>query len=328
MPRFEPKAIQKELEQNLLWPVYWIYGGERMKARELLKRIRRVVVGETAAPSGQSLGEESFDASECDSGAILDAAQSPSLLGGARFIVIRDAHALTSPEALEPLFGPRSPKEELTSVCVFLSKDLDGRKKFSKTLLEKAAVVPCEEVQEHEREPWIQYLAKLRGVTLSPAHVLQLSILDPWTLEIVDQELEKYVVSGSDEEAFLKESQLQGGGDAFVEVFFRRNLRAALERVESFADQPDESLPLLGLLAWNARHLGLVISERERKTGTLKLNPYVAERMQNWARLWSLDEVVALQEELAEVDFGFKQTPLIPLGLWGSLVMRFCREQI
>ena len=37
MPKLEPKTVQRELDQGQLWPVYWLYGGEAMKARELLK---------------------------------------------------------------------------------------------------------------------------------------------------------------------------------------------------------------------------------------------------------------------------------------------------
>ena len=49
MPKLEPKVIQKELEQGVLWPVYWLYGQERMKSRELFKRIRGYEVDEANA---------------------------------------------------------------------------------------------------------------------------------------------------------------------------------------------------------------------------------------------------------------------------------------
>ncbi len=331
MPKLEPKMIQKELDQGQLRPVYWVYGSERMKVREIVKRIRKAVLGPTQggeSAGGLSLSEDVFEASETDASSVLDAAQSMSLMGGTRLVTVRDAHALKNPETLEPLLDPAfaSSKENLVSVCVFISKDLDGRKKFSKTLLDRAAVIPCEEVQEGEREPWIQYLAKLKGVKLSAEHVLQLSLLDPWNLEIVDQELEKYVTSGADEEAFLKEMQLQGGNDVFIDAFFRRNRKVALERAERFADQPDESLPLLGLLAWNAKQLALTVADKQSRSGTLKLSPFIAERMRVWSQFWSMEDVIELQAELAGIDFGFKQTPLLALGLWDSLVLRFCRK--
>ena len=81
----------------------------------------------------------------------IESAQSLAMGGGPRFVVVREAHALKDLDALEPLLGPPVAREELYSICVFVSKDLDKRKKFSKRLLEKAACVPCEEVPEQEK---------------------------------------------------------------------------------------------------------------------------------------------------------------------------------
>jgi DNA polymerase III delta subunit len=322
MPKLEPKQIQKELDQGQLWPVYWIYGSERMKSRELLKRIRGAAIGNQP---DAFCPETLLEGTEVDAPSIVDAALSPSLGGGLRFIVVRDAHAIKESEELMSLLGPRAKVSELGSVVVFLSKDLDGRKKFSKVLTEKAAVVPCEEVVEGDREAWIGYLAKRKGLELPPKTVASLTTLDPWTLDIIEQELEKFSLAKLDD-VFL-EGELSfgalGGADVFLDAFFARNESAAMERVGSFADQPDEALPLLGLFAWNVRQLALVVSDRERGTRAAKINPYLAERFNRWAPRWRLIELEALQQRLAELDFGFKQTPLMPLGLWSGLVQEF-----
>jgi hypothetical protein len=103
-----------------------------------------------------------------------------------------------------------------------------------------------------------------------------------------------------------------------------RKLALALPRVRAFADRPDEALPLLGLLSWNVRQLALLCADREKGTRSAKLNPYLAEKLNRWSRAWKSAEIEALQSELCALDFGFKQTPLLPLGLWSELVMRFC----
>jgi DNA polymerase III delta subunit len=344
MPKLEPKQIQKELEQGSLWPVYWIYGHERMKTRELVKRIRKAALGDNPPAF---CAETVLEGTEADVAEILDAAQSPSLGGGLRLVVVRDAHAVKESEGLAPLLGPKAKAEELGSVVVFLSKDLDGRKKFSKMLADKAAVVPCEEVAEGDREPWIQYLCKRRGIELSGEQVATLATLDPWSLDIIDQELEKLELSRWKPEGVEASAHGQpatasggdvllaggvsfgalGGADAFLECFFSRDLPTSLERVSAFADQPDESLPLLGLLAWNVRNLALVVADRERGTRNAKINPYLAERFARWGRRWSLSEIERLQQRLMEIDFGFKQTPLLPLGLWSELAQEFCHPR-
>ncbi|MDR3608767.1 MAG: hypothetical protein P4M08_15490 [Oligoflexia bacterium] len=332
MPKLEPKVVQKELEQGYLWPVYWLYGSERMKIRELLRRIRKAVLGDegSALGLGSMLSEDLFDATDLSAGgasAILDAAQSSALGGGLRLVIVREAHALKEPEVLASLFGPRvkTPDSRLVSVCVFLSKDLDGRKKFSKALLENAAVVACEEVPEAEREAWVQYLAKRRGLNLEPRLVTLLSQLDPWSLDSIDQELEKYSIGESADVIFAgagASGSLAHSVEGFLDALLTKNLAQALKSIDSFADSPDESLPLLGLLAWNVRHLALLVAERESGTRSgLKLSPYVAERLQRWGRHWKLSEILELQQRLEELDYSLKQTPLLPLGAWAGLVL-------
>lgn len=334
MPKLEPKMIQREVEQGLLWPIYWIYGPEKMKARELFKRIRSATLGSEEGGSGLfGLSEEHLEGPEAGSRAILEAAQCPAFGGGPRLIVVRDAHQIKEPEVLEALKGPRGKREELVSVCVFLSKDLDSRKKFSKWLIENAAVVPCEAVPEEERAGWIQYLAKRRELSLTPAQIAMLEILDPWNLEILDLELEKIELEGagagsgamtdsSSPEVFFKRP------DEFIQAFFERDLRASLQCVSSFADQPEEALPLLGLLAWNLRQLALYMGGEKGGAagGYGKQRGYLDAKLGRWSRKWKLDELIKAQEEVSALDFSFKQTPLLPLGLWTALVIRFCRE--
>ncbi len=329
MPKFEPKAVQKELEKGLIWPVYWIHGGERMKVRELVKRIRRAVVDEQGT-GALGLSEETFDGSETSAAAILDSAQSLSLGGGVRFIVVREAHALKEAEILAPLLGPPVAKSELSSVCVFVSKDLDARKKFSKVLAEKAAVVACDEVAEADREAWVAYLAKRKGVTVTAEIQMRLASLDPWSLDIVDQELEKLSLSeatgAADQGDTLLAAGSQADTDRFLQAFFTRRLGDALREVEGFAERPDESLPLLGLLGWNVKQLAVLVADREGKTRYAKVPQFVAPRLQSWAAHWSMADIAALQGALSDLDFSLKQTPLLPLGVWDKLVTGFCRQ--
>lgn len=328
-----PKIIQEELKKGLIWPVYWIYGPERMKSREVLRRIRDAVMGNAPPLGGFSLAETFLDGSKVSGAEVLDSAQSMSLGGGVRFIVIRDAHLVSDIEEISPLLGGPTSKDSLASVCVFLAKDLDGRKKFSKVLMERAAVVNCEEVPERERESWIGYLAKARGLTVSPEITAQLTTLESWCLDLVDQELAKYSIAleagALDADPQLARDVLlgdfgpQGGADEFLEAFLgQRNLKRSLEFAEALSMSPEDSLPLLGLLAWNVRHLALFLG----RSRTLRLNSFLEEKLRRWSRVWSLEEVIQLQERLAALDFSLKQTPKLPLGVWSALVLETLRR--
>lgn len=327
MPQLEPKLIQKELEQNLFWPVYWIHGQEKMKSRELLKRIKKSALPESDSQAASGLfsfgsGEETFDGAEVSASEVIDAARSLTLGGGLRFIVVRDAQDMKEPELLSELLGPKAPLSELSSICVFLSKDLDMRKKSSKLLIEKAAVVPCEEVAESDREAWVEYLAKQRKMTLDASLVTRMRSLDPWSLDIIDQELEKLSLSGDTSGDVLLIAGAEGSPtDQFIHHLFSRSSAGALQALQHFAQEPEESIPLLGLIGWNAKHLAQSVAQ----PGKNKVNPYLAERLKKWTPLWTLSEVQELQNALCELDFCSKQTPLSALGLWSELAMQFGR---
>jgi DNA polymerase III delta subunit len=293
-----------------------------MKSRELVKRIKAVALPE-GGMSLLGMAETLLDGAETNAESVVEAAQSPSLGGGLQLVIVRDAHSLKAPEEIAPLFGEKGPRENLSYVCVFLSKDFDQRKKVSKLLAEKAAVVACDEVPEAEREAWIGYLGKRRGLELSREMALQLTSLDPWSLDIVDQELEKFSLSSDPE--VLGAGGPMGGPDVFFDAFFARDLKTALTRAGLFADRPDESLPLLGLFAWNVRQFALHLAEKESGRGGARINPYLAEKLGRWSRAWNLADILELQRELERVDFSIKQTPLLPLGIWTGLVTRFCR---
>ena len=325
MPKFEPKHVQKDLESRKLWPVYWIYGDEPMKARELLKRIRRALF-ETEVVNPFS--ETQLEGQEVSTSQILDASQSISMLGGARLTVVKNAHLVREVDTLDVLLKPQSSSETVASVTVFFSKDLDQRKKFSKKLIEKAAVVACEAIHESDREAWVQYLAKKLQVELQVNELSFLSSLDPWSLDIIERELEKLRDSPLNESraSIIAGSVSHGNAEDFIESFFNKKLNQAMSHVQSFADYPEEALPLLGLMTWNTRMLALFLKNQEttKNTKELKLGSFLQEKFNRYSKIWNLSQILELQKNLAELDFSIKQTSRPSLGLWSQLVIRHC----
>ncbi len=316
MPKFDIKVIQAELDQGLLRPFYWIWGPELLKGRELLKRIRKVA-------QTNEWGEENLDGSEVDGATICDSARSLGLGGGVRLVVVRDAHQIKGPEALTLLFGPAAPQSETSSVCVCFAKDFDARKKFSKLLADGAAVVSCDEVLEDQREAWVQYLAKRQGVQVSAQSLRRLTCMEPWTLDLIAQELDKLLVAGSESESVIRDTPGVWSSDEWVDHFFTKNRAATLRQVAHLAESPDQALPLLGLLSWNAKQLAGFLADAEFGTGAFKTHPFQLNRLKQWSQFWKLMEVIELQRELFLLDLSLKQTPLMPLGLWTTLMNKF-----
>ena len=326
MPKLDAKAIYQEWEQGWIWPAYWVYGPERLKSREFLKRLK-ATLDPFMGTMGAGLGTELLEGAEVSGGAVVESSLSQSLGGGVRLVIVRDAHALSEQEELTALFGPRMSLKEAPSVCVFLAKDLDQRKKFSKQLVEKAVVLECAEVREDEREGWIRHLSKRRGVSeLDVESVEILARLEPWSLEAVDLEIEKLslVPKGPEpaSQILVAGSSASRGTAEFMSALFERDRVRALRAAEQFASSPEEVLPLLGLLAWNVRQLVGLVGGGAGPTGR---GPFI-ERLRRWARGWNLSEIHELQTALHEMDRGLKQTPKLGLGYFTELSTRFARQ--
>lgn len=336
MPKYELKVIQQELEQGKFWPVYWLYGAESWKVREVLNWIREAVCKAVCKAFCETF-VETLDGSEISVEQIKESAMSLSFSFGSpsggsnggvssplRFLVIREAHALKDLEEIAVFLGPQfqAQSSEPPSLCVFIAKDLDGRKKISKSIVEKAAVVSCEEVPESKREMWIQFLAKRKKMKVEVGVVGALMTLDPWSLDRVEQELEKWQLGGgdvlcSDGEGPDRRGAEEGvaGDQSFVEYFFSKDFHKCLAQVGQFASQQEVSLPLLGLLSWHLKQLIFY------QTGALKPKPYLADRLRIWSEKWTLPELITTQREMAYLDLCMKQTRHEPLGLWTGFII-------
>ncbi len=327
MPKLEPKQIQKELEKGKVRPVYFIFGPERMKARELIKKIKTTTL--QGEPS-HDFNSERWDGSLSEVDSILDSAQSISMSGGTKYVFIGNAEDLSNLDPLAeylrglPNAEPVSP-DELSSVMVFLSKGFDGRKKASKAISEVAAVISCEAVEEQDREVWIEFLAKRRSVQLTASERLILRGIDPWSLDTVDQELQKLDLVGQDE-ALRAEVLLNGvsayAQDDFIDAIFTRDRKRALKLIHLFTENIETQLPFLGLLSWNLRQLKVYLLEQETRSPSLeRRNPMLQNKLDRWKRFWSSKSIQGLEHGLFEIDFSLKNTRLTGLGLWTELIM-------
>ncbi len=326
MPKLEPKLIQKELEKGKVRPVYFIFGTEAMKARELMRKISRTVLKESEI---NDFNLEKFDASDAGIERILDSAQSGSMMGTTKLILVRNVEEWRNLDPLsEYLHGlvstdPAAP-EDFPTVLILISKSFDGRKKASKVLSDLAAIVPCEEVKEHEREAWIEFLAKRRSLSLGDPERLSLRGLDPWSLDIVDQELSKLELIGED--PALRADALRSGvsayaQDEFIDAIFMKDQKRALRVVHHFSRDMEVQLPFLGLLAWNLRQFKAYLLEQETRTPSLeRRNPMLQQKLDRWRASWNRHSIQDLEHALFEIDFSLKNTRLSSEGLWAGLI--------
>lgn len=320
--KLDPKQLQQELKQGQAWPLYWVHGEEAYRVREVSQLLARTVVGDRA------WCEDRLEGAHTSAQDVVASAQSIPLGGGTRVVWVRDAQMIKDPDKMSGLLGPRQALSELPWCVILLAKDLDGRRKFSKLLVDKAAVVACESVPEDQREAWVRHMAQSRGIR---PEALPLDLLlrnEPWSLDWVQNEISKWEMSeqaqaGSGFEVVVggNDGSL-GTGDAFIHAFLeKRSLAAALVHAETLASKPEASLPLLGLLSWNVRMLALLAS----RSRSVRIPPFIEGKLRRVLQSWDSQEIHDLQTALFDLDFAVKQTPQEPVALWGVLIHQFCR---
>lgn len=320
MPKFTVKEIQTQIEAQKIWPVYWIVGPETMLANDVLKRLKKAVFGK--GNDDESFNVEKFDGAQARGAEIVDAALSLSFMGGPKLIIISNADQIKEAEAIEEILGDAQVASNVETLVIALASDLDARKKFSKRLVKSAAVVMASAVKEYERAAWIDSLCKKRKLNLSHSIKASLESFEPWSLDVIDGELEKLSVLAdpSQYEEVLSVGVIGVKGSDFVEAVMSRNYKRALSLVRDFCNKPDESLPLVGLLAWNFKQLTLLIGAEQGKSDPPRLSPFVMKRLSSWSKVWDFNGLELSQRSLFELDFSTKQTPKSALGNWSTFI--------
>lgn len=317
VPKIDSQLILKELKAGSLRQGYWIYGPERKTARDCIDLILKTHLGE-GFKTDPNL--DRVEAQESTAIEALERAQGMSLFGGRRAVLVSGADQLKGIEEDTPWpKSEKASKDEVDSVVIFWSKSFDGRKKTSKKILSSLAVIECAEVPEREREQEVERLARERGVRLLDEELGLLIALDPWTLDVVDRELDKLKLSVGDEKDRV--SLIAGVGrfqiqDAFIEAIFRGDAKKFREICPQIAEEPELLLPLLGLLAWNQREFRKYLTDPSSQR-----SPYIGRKFSAWATRWRILDLDALGAILFRIDLSFKSSRKLILGALDEIAM-------
>lgn len=329
MPRIEPKVVQKELESGTIHPLYWLFGSEDLKSRELVKRIHTALTQLGPKKKNKTLDEglARFEKTVVDAGELtvsefVDHLRSPGL--GTRFqlFTVRNAHVWKDLDLLIEWAAQESklPPDErgAVSIAVLLAKELDIKKKAQKAIAEACPCVPCEEVAERDRLAWIRYLAERRELKLPQSIEAALLYAEPWSLDRVEQELERLSLTPTEnwKESF-GDSETALSTPVFVDAFFKRSRTRMLSILPGWAASSEDYFPLLGLLSWYARQMDTAL-----RGGS----PAGRDRIRDYVPHWDDRELGELHQSLQELDLKLKSAPIDPMAAWTSLAMKFCRN--
>jgi DNA polymerase-3 subunit delta len=290
-------------------PVY-LLSGETFLADEALERIR------TEAAT-DPLSEAAFDAG-APAAEILGALETPSLLGGRRLVVVRDAHDLGKEqlEALTRYLETPSPSAVLVLVAA-------GRTKLDAAVKAAGSVVALEAPKGRRLVSWIRERGRDRRLRIDDRGAWALVDSVGTELRDLDGALEQLSTRLGDA-ATVGAAEVRAAFPrladervyAFQDAVGERRLPVAMTALRRLLEQGDEPLMVFGALTSQDRRM--LRARRFADSGAkavgdaMGLPSWRAERLQRQCRAYREEELVDALGILATTDVEMKGGDLPP----------------
>ncbi|MGH2757686.1 MAG: DNA polymerase III subunit delta [Actinomycetota bacterium] len=290
-------------------PAY-LLSGEAFLADEALARVR-------AEADTDPLSELSFDAGS-DVAEITGALTTPSLLGGRRLVVIRDADSLKKAHIDALLSYLEDPSPD--SVLVIIAS---GRTKLDQTIRKMGGGIALEAPKGRRLVGWLRTRAK--------EHSLKLDERAAWALiDSVGGELRDLEVALDQLTTGLGAGVTVGAQDirrafprvaeeriyVFTDAVGERKLPLAMSSLRRLLEQGDDPLMLFGALSAHVRRMLRARRFADQSAAAvgdaMGLPGWRAERLQRQARSFREEELVAAVATLADTDVEMKGGDLPP----------------
>ncbi len=282
----------------------YLLSGEPYLAEEALEKLRREHA--TDALAEVSLGPAASAAE------LMEAVGTPSLLGGRRLVVIRDAHDLKK-EQVETLTGYLEAPSPDTILVLIAA----GKTKLDAAVKKAGVVVPLEAPKGRRLVTWVRQRAVERGIKLDDRAGWALVDAVGTELRSLDTSLEQLVAAhgpgsaiGATEVRRAFPRLAEERSFALTDAVGERRLPAAMTSLRRLLEQGDEPLALFGVLNGHLRRLlraRQYAGEGARAVGeALGMPEWRAERMAKQALSYKEEELVRAMAVMADADIEMK----------------------
>jgi DNA polymerase-3 subunit delta len=251
-----PEDLFDELERGTIGPIYYLYGEETFLIDEAIEKIRAKLVPSPAT----SLNYHVFYGGDVSGADIFATAKTPPFMDEARFILVRQAHAMPSRqwEPLKDYF-----LNPLPSTCLaFVGDKLPLRGALASALREGGRVATFKHPYGKGVDLWIKRLAARKKKKIDHKAV---PILKDWVgndLTALSSALEnlalfigeREVIKSGDVEEVTSDIRIESA-TRVMDSIMGGELEAALREVRKLLDDGEPPLRLVGLIASHVRQM-------------------------------------------------------------------------
>lgn len=323
MPEITRDQLRSKLKQNEFAPVYVLYGAERFLRDAAARYIGDKVFGPEEL---REFNETEFSLNTPDNieNAISAAEQLP-MLANRRVIRIIDVRvgATAAKDSLKESFEDlitgylNSPAE--TSIVIFIADELNGNRKISKLLKQKALAVNFEPLTGRELNGWVQSkIENLGGIADNSVISYLLDIVGN-DLQKLSNEIGKLTTAAIPDMKITREliDQLTPNSREIASYGLTDNLvtgqgTEALKLLRKIVEDGAEPVALVGLIASTYRRLLLAKemmaqgSSRSEVISTAKIFGSGQESFLSAARRLSKSDLKGALKRIADTDLALK----------------------
>jgi DNA polymerase-3 subunit delta len=305
------QELLRELKQNKIHPVYFLYGTERFLIEEALSGLRAHVM-----PEKDEFGNAvTLDLEETPIQMLVQEAETLPFFGERRFIVGKNAQFLTASKGKSGVSHDsdalihylKNPLETSVVVLTLHGDHLDKRKKVVKELLAGARTAQFDSLKGKEAAEWVVRQLRERQVRIDADALKELLVLVGNDLHLLHQECEKLATFVGENGVVtpkivseLVPRTLEQDVFKLTEKIAERKLEDAFHIWHDLLFQKEEPVRILALVIRQFRLMfhvktlaGKGMSEREMAQ-QLKVHPYPVKLASRQARAFSEKQLRSL----------------------------------
>jgi DNA polymerase-3 subunit delta len=325
------KDLEQSLKQDQIEPVYLLYGSETYLRDRAANDIAEAALAGTLL---REFNDSTFDLTTDKISSAIAAAEQLPLMSGRRVVRIKNLDKLEGRRKVEEDEDAVNPSAQVlldylarpvaTSVVIFITEDVDKRRKYAKTLLSGAAY-EFSPLKPNELPVWIKsHLKTLKADIDLPALNRLLEVVAPDLLTITN-ELNKLVAAALPTgritvalvDQLVSRSREHMNWD-LTDAIVSRNGKKALKVLREFLDDGVEPVLLTGVIAGTFRRLALAKEMFARGASPAEI--FSAVRVTSWKQreylsMLSRTDARQLQRaiiRIAETDLAIKTSKATP----------------
>jgi DNA polymerase-3 subunit delta len=324
--------LERSLKEGNVRPLYLLIGVETYLRDEAAGAIADAALRETLL---REFNDSSFSLLSGDVRDAIAAAEQLPMMSTRRVVRITDFAKLREADEEILLSYLKRPVE--SSVVIFVADDLDKRKKFTKELLDKCAVVEFPSVKDGEAKAWARELLRRLKVSADERVLGEIVTLVGTDIRTLSSELDKLAsaavatsrITSEMVDDLIGRSRELSNFD-LSDHLVARNRKRAMETLHRLLDDGAEPVMLIGLIASNYHRLALakdlfMRGGKEAVFQAIRMPPFKHNEFLNTLQHSDAFTIARGIERIAAADLAIKTSQATPRLQLEMLVCELAR---